>query len=92
MQTLTAEQVTELLDMTREDRYHAIYVMAASTGMRLGELLGLKWSDINLDGRRLSVQRSLQRVTGRGLVFTDPKTAKSQRTIVLSTRAVDALR
>ena len=92
MLTLTAEQVTGFLNATREDRYHPVYALAVSTGMRLGELLGLKWSDINLDGRRLSVQRSLQRVTGRGLVFTDPKTAKSRRTIVLSTRAVDALR
>lgn len=92
MQTLTREQVDTFLAFTREDRYHALYVLAVTTGMRLGELLGLKWEDLDLDGERLQVRRALQHQKGRGYVFVEPKTKRSRRTINLSQRAISALR
>ncbi|HEU5439549.1 MAG TPA: site-specific integrase, partial [Ktedonobacterales bacterium] len=58
-----------------------------TTGMRVGEALGVKWSDLDLAGTCIAVQRSVQRVGGRGLVFTEPKTAKSRRLIPLAPEA-----
>jgi integrase len=57
----------------------------------MGEALGLKWSDIDLDARTLRVSRQLQRMRGGGLVFSEPKNA-SRRTVDLPQRALEALR
>jgi integrase len=57
----------------------------------MGEALGLKWSDIDLDAGTLRVTRQLQRMRGGGLVFSEPKNA-SRRTVDLPQRAVEALR
>lgn len=92
MRTLSAEQVTRLLDATRRDRLHAVYALAVTTGMRLGELLGLKWSDVDLDAGRLSIRRTLQRQRVGGLTLCEPKTAQSRRTVELSRKAIAALR
>ena len=62
-----------------------------TTGMRLGEALGLKWDDVNLVEGRLVVQRTLVRHPGRGLLFAPPKTEKSRRTIYLSEVARQSL-
>ena len=61
MHVLTREQAAAFLGATREHRYHALYVLALSTGMRQGELLGLSWDAVDLDADRLVVQRALQR-------------------------------
>jgi integrase len=89
---LSAEQANKLLDVTRNerDRFEALYVLALTTGLRIGELLGLKWSDIDLDARRLRVSRQLQRGQ-EGLIFTEPKAA-SRRTVDLPARTVEALK
>jgi len=92
LQVLTQEQVATLLDVTREHPNHALFVLAVTTGMRIGELLGLTWADIDLDGKKLMVRQSLQRQNEAGLVFVEPKTSRSRRTIMLSQRAVSALR
>lgn len=52
-------------------------------GLRQGEALGLKWSDIDFDGGTLTVRRALQRLRGKGLVFVEPKSRAGRRTIVL---------
>jgi len=89
---LTAEQASKLLDVIRNerDRFEALYVLALTTGLRIGELLGLKWSDIDLDARRLRVSRQLQCSEG-GLIFTEPKAA-SRRTVDLPASTVEALK
>lgn len=91
MRTLSGEQVNVLLGGTVGDRQHPLYVLAVSTGMRLGELLGLRWCDVDLGNSRLFVRQSLQRVRD-GLAFVEPKTSKSRRTVILGDRAVGALR
>lgn len=92
MKTLTAAQVRTFLDATRGDRLHALYVMAVTTGMRQGELLGLRWSDIDLDRRRVQITTALQSVTGQAPVLAEPKSDHSRRLIILSPAAVTALR
>ncbi len=92
MSVLTQEQANAFLAATADHPAHALYVLAITTGMRAGELLGLKWGDIDLDAGRLTVKRALQQQNEAGLVFVTPKSARSRRTIVLSQRAVEALR
>jgi integrase len=75
-----------------------IVIVAVYTGMRLGELLGLKWEDVDLDRGSLVVRRSLSRLprlNRRGHTryeLTEPKTERSRRTIPLAPRAIEALR
>lgn len=75
----------------RGTRNEALYVVAVHTGLRQGELLGLKWTDIDLDAGKLSVRRSLK-VTEDGLGFGPPKNSASRRSIPLNKTAVAALR
>ena len=86
------QEADTFLVATREHPLHALYVLALTTGMRQGELLGLRWSDIDLNAGTLAVRRALQWQRGTGLVFTEPKTARSRRKIHLSQTALVALR
>ncbi len=95
MRPLDQEQARRLLDTTRHsgpngepDRFHAFYVLAIHTGMRPGELLGLKWEDVDLEAGILSINRTLS-IAGE---FAAPKTTKSRRRIQLTAGSVAALR
>jgi integrase len=89
---LDAEQARRLLNAARGDRFEALYVLSLTTGLRMGEALGLRWSDVDLDAGTLRVSRQVQRMReGGGLVFSEPKNA-SRRTLDLPQRAVEALR
>jgi integrase len=79
------------LSAARDTHNEALYIVAVHTGLRQGELLGLKWPDVDLVGRRLSVCRSLK-VTDHGLDFGPPKNKASRRSVPLSKSAVAALR
>lgn len=81
MKTLSEEQVRRLFAATRKDEFHALWVLLASTGLRLGEALGLQWDDIDFGQNRLFVRRALQRQKAVGLAFVEPKTKKSRRTV-----------
>jgi integrase len=91
MQVLTPAQAQALLTTAEGHRLEALFVLALTTGMRMGEILALRWRDVDLDARRLHVRATLQRVNG-AWSFAEPKTAKSRRSIVLSARAILALR
>jgi integrase len=91
MGVLTEEQVRVLLAAAAGERLEALYVLAHATGMRLGELLALKWSGVDLEEATLQVRSTLQR-TKAGYTFADPKTARSRRAVALSATAVEALR
>jgi len=64
MRPLAPEQVTLLLEAARGDRLEALYVLAITTGLRQGELLGLKWEDVDLEDGRLQVRRTLATTKG----------------------------
>lgn len=83
------EEAKRFLRATEADRYHALYVLGLTSGMRLGEIGGLFYSDLDLDRRTLHVQRSL--VTGYGQTLEPPKTPNSRRSVVLTERAKEAL-
>jgi len=79
MRPLSSEEAKRLLEATHGDRLEALYVLAVTTGMRRGELLGLKWSDVDLENSRLSIRRTLTRTgNGKRVALSDPKTRKSR--------------
>ena len=72
----------------RNTPYFPILHLAAYTGLRRGELLGHRWSDIDLDMGTLKVRRALYVLRNGGVTFQEPKTAKARRLIALSPAAV----
>jgi integrase len=91
MTALTPEQVGSFLSAVRGDRLEALYVVAVTTGMRQGELLALRWKDVDLDARALRVHATLI-MTKSGMEFAEPKSARSRRQISLTLIAIAALR
>jgi integrase len=91
---LTTEQARKLLETARAIQHpdEALYVTLLATGLRLGEALALRWSDVELAAASLAVKRSVCRLPGQGFVFQPPKTKRSERTVSLAPFAVDALR
>ncbi|MSQ09817.1 MAG: site-specific integrase [Dehalococcoidia bacterium] len=91
VQALSAEQARHLLTVAANDRLGAVFILALATGMRQGEVLGLKWENVDLEKGKLHVKTALQRVEGK-FVLADPKTAKSQRMLPLPKVALAALK
>jgi len=91
MRPLTLEQAQALLEAARGDRLEALYTVALTTGMRFGELLGLRWDDVNLKEKLVSVRRSLQVVGKRIDENAQTKTEAGRRRIDLTSVAVKAL-
>jgi integrase len=93
IKALSSDQARTLLSAARGLRNEALYVVAVHTGLRQGELLGLKWGDVDLSEarRRLSVRRALK-VTDHGLDFGHTKNNASRRSVPLSRTAAAVLR
>jgi integrase len=92
MHVYDPEQTRRLLAAAQGTRLEAWVVLAVSTGARQGELLGLHWRDVSLDGHYINVQTQLRRLRDAGLVLKDVKTSGSRRKIALTDAAVEALR
>jgi integrase len=88
---LLEDQARMLLASLHGERLYPLYVTALATGMRQGEILALRWRDVDLDGGFLAVRRSVRYVARMGFVFDEPKTKRGRRTIGLSTAACAAL-
>lgn len=82
MKTWTGEQLRTFLAETSDHRWGPAFLLAATTGMRRGEVLGLRWADLNLEDRRLTVNQTILNV-GYEITLGSPKTARSRRTIAL---------
>jgi integrase len=91
MRTWSAEELTVFLASTARHRLYPLFVTAATTAMRRGEILGLQWQDVDLDAGRLSVRRSRTSV-GYAIVEDAPKSRKSVRTVDLDPETVAVLR
>ena len=96
IQPLSLPQIQQFLAAARGHRQEALFVLALATGMRRGELLGLKWQDLNLEQGTLQVRRILTRIPsklpGKGFEEAEPKTDKGRRRIALAPFAAEALR
>lgn len=93
MRFLNETQAKHLLKVAKDtgDRNFALYYLALVTGMRQGELLALRWSEVDLEKGQLHVKYNLQRMPGGGLNLQQPKTKTSIRTIKLGAETVKAL-
>lgn len=90
MMTLTDTQAKQLLEVVRGERFEILYFLALTTGMRLGELLGLRWQDLDLERGTLQVRMNVQQSEG-GFILAETKTAYSRRSIGLTRTATLAL-
>jgi integrase len=91
MRTWSAEQLRVFLAFVADDRLASLWRLASTTGMRRGEVLGLRWRDVDLDGATLSVAQA--RVRGAdGLSYGPPKTSAGRRRIDLDQTTVASLR
>jgi integrase len=93
MRPLSEEEARRFLDAASEagDPFEALYVLAITAGLRRGELLALRWDDLDLERGTLRVARSLTREKGRYLMG-DTKTKKGRRRVNLTPRTVAALK
>jgi integrase len=92
IQILQQGQIAPLLEALRGHWLSPIATVAVGTGMRQGEIMGLRWADIDLDKGSLRVERSLEETKATGLRFKAPKSKAGTRTISLPASVVDALR
>jgi integrase len=76
------EQALRLIETAQGHRMEALFVLALVTGMWRGEIIGLKWSDVNLTDGVISVQRSLVELKG-GIIESKPKSSRGYRSILL---------
>ena len=91
MQTLPIEQPTSFLREAKDSGVFALYYIDLTTGLRRGELLGLKWSDIDLEKGDLRVQRQIGRIDGK-IIEMPLKTKNAYRTLPLSADAISVLK
>jgi integrase len=89
--TWTAEQLARFLGSIERERLAAAFVLLATTGMRRGEALGLRWRDVDLAAGRLSIVQTITTVRDK-MVISPPKTARSRRLVSLDPDTVAALR
>jgi integrase len=90
VQPLTPEQMDLFLEYTHHHRYGPLFAFAAYTGLRAGELLALRWRDLDLDDETMHVRHGLTKDYGSGRL-NDPKTPESRRVLKLSDAALEAL-
>src|SRR5215204_1201811 len=83
---LTPDEVRRLLDTVKGERFEGVYVLAATCGLRVGEILALRYEDVDLQHGTIRIERTLHEGEG-----TAPKTSSSRRTLTLPQMALDSL-
>jgi integrase len=91
MKTWTVEELRIFLAATADHRLGSAYLLAATTGIRRGEVLGLRWQDIDFQRRRLAVRQTVVTVNYQVSLGT-PKTARRRRSVALDTTTITALK
>jgi integrase len=91
MRVWRPEQLRAFLDQVRDDRLYAAWLLLATTGMRRGEVAGLRWVDVDLDAARVPPRRP-RVVVNHQVLVSEPKTTKGRRSIALDPATVAALR
>ncbi len=88
---LTAEEARAFLTATHGHRLSALFELALRTGLRKGELLGLRWEDLDLAGGTARIRRILQRTNTAGLTALPTETQSSKRRVALPTECLRSL-
>ena len=90
MQVLTQTEILRFLTRAKEEGYYEMFLLELTTGMRRGEIIGLKWRDLNLQTGELRITRQVVK-TGKSVEISAPKTKASIRTILLPSDMVELL-
>jgi integrase len=88
---LSPEDAKAFLEVLSGERLEAFFTLAVASGLRLGELLGLRWTDVDLGTGSVRVRQALQRVDKK-LQFVEPKSERSRRVVNLPTFVIKALK
>jgi len=91
MMTWSSDQLKEFLAVAQHSRMRNAFTILASTGMRRGELLGLRWGDVDFDSSQIAIVQTVSKVNGR-IVVGQPKTSGSRRTVYVHDTTMKALR
>ena len=91
MHALDQNEVQRFLKIAKDSRFFYVYYLAILTGMRLGELMGLRWSDIDFQNQVISISRQAQAIKGKGILFSEPKTRSGIRKIRVQPNTIEAL-
>jgi integrase len=91
MRTWTESQAATFLESVADDRLSAVWQLSLY-GMRRGEVLGLRWADIDLQAKTLTIRKTRLEVTGAGVIEGEPKTERGRRTLPLDDALMAALR
>lgn len=93
MKYFTESELSVFLEFAKDDRYYAAFVIAAETGMRIEEYLGLQWKDVDFEAQTVSIQRALiTNLNGGGYLFEQTKNGSSRRNLDLSNFAIQVLK
>lgn len=92
LDAFTPDEAARFLAACRADRWGKLFEFALSTGMRRGELVGLRWQDIDWEAQTLSIRENVVKKTAAGVQTSTPKTRGSRRTVHLSPSALALLR
>lgn len=90
--SLDPGQLQDVLRAAESSRHYALVFMAAATGMRRGELLGLRWNDVDLDHGTASISQTIIWLPKQGFIAGPPKTHRSSRAVAISPATVAVLR
>jgi integrase len=88
---LTLNEARRVLTAAATERNAARWSVALALGLRQSEALALRWSDVDFERQSLTVRRTIHRVKGRGLVYDEPKSESSRRTVALPQELANAL-
>ncbi|MFJ6380897.1 tyrosine-type recombinase/integrase [Kitasatospora sp. NPDC092039] len=89
---LTADEAQQFIAVAQSHRLHALFELALRTGLRKGELLGLRWEDLDFNSGTATIRRTLQRTRSAGLTTLPTKTISSERRIALPAACLTSLR
>lgn len=92
IRALTPEEMDRFLEVLNEDRWGAAFLCSLGTGLREGELLGLRWQDVDMENATIMVNQALVRTKSKGLIFDKPKTEESVRLIPLPADIFEAIK
>ncbi|TFJ93635.1 site-specific integrase [Lentibacillus salicampi] len=91
IQTWSLEEVTKFMEIAKDYQTYIAYVLAIYTGMRMGEILGLRWKDIDLDNGTIHIVQAMIRMGG-SYYFDEPKTKGAKRQISITDDVIEALK